>query len=214
MRTGRRAILEHRVDDFGDAAALAALIVVGRHARHPCPAWRATQFDGLPPHRWARRRESCQPDGRLATNSPGPVECRLAQALVARAPSRIHHGRAAVATLGMGGCVTSRATLCRSWAIFSLGNLRITGWPSFEAITAFGPFETMVADTGRPRVLLMSPTAIPWFARLTTTRTMSPRPTSRASARNWALLRRAPTSGVTTRKISVARVSIAMVRSS
>src|SRR6476646_12174124 len=155
----------------------------------------------------AQRRESCQQVERVATGA-------RAQAVVARAPRRIHHGRDALVGLGAGGCVTSLATLCRSWAIFSLGNFRMIGLPSLDETTAFGPFETTVAETGSPRLWLMSPREIPWLARFTTTRTMSPRPTSRASARNWALLRSAPTSGVTTRKISVARVSIAIVRSS
>ena len=90
----------------------------------------------------------------------------------------------------------------------------IIGVPSFAAATAFGPLETIMALTGLPSVSAMSSMLTPWLARLTITLTTSPRPTSRATSRNWAALRSGPTSGVTTRKISPEMASIAMVRSS
>ena len=82
------------------------------------------------------------------------------------------------------------------------------------SLTAFGPFETIVALTGSFSTSSISGMRMPWLARFTTTRTMSPRPTSRARPRNCELLRSAPTSGVTTSRISLASVSMAMVRSS
>ena len=100
-----------------------------------------------------------------------------------------------------------------SVAIFSRGNFEITGVPSFAAITAFGPLETIVADTGIFSAAPMSATLMPWFARFTTTRTPSARPSWRASSMNCELLRIDPISGVTTSRISFARVSITIVRS-
>ena len=85
---------------------------------------------------------------------------RLDQASEVRVPKRVHQRRALAARTGAAGatsgCEIRRATRWRSSEIFSRGNFVTIGVPSFEAMTAFGPLLTTVAEIGRPSDEAMS----------------------------------------------------------
>ena len=86
--------------------------------------------------------------------------------------------------------------------------------PSFEAITAFGPLLTIVAEIGRPSVFDMSWARIPWFARLTMTRTTLAQAELARELEELGAVAQGADPGRTTRKISFETASIAIVRSS
>src|SRR5207248_3828914 len=73
MLAGGWPILEHRVDDFGGTAALAALIVVGRHAWHHARAAGGIRSGWTTAERSPRRRESWQPAAHPAIYAAEPI---------------------------------------------------------------------------------------------------------------------------------------------
>ena len=137
------------------------------------PRW-SSRRSGTGSRRSARRANDGKAAGSAASEPDGPepsdARSGLGGACPEAGPPAPRLARVgARSSRSWPGWETSRATAWMSLAIFSRGYFSDDGWPSFEAMTAFGPLLTTVADTGGPSEVAMSWTRMPWFARLTMT---------------------------------------------